>query len=156
MRLDARFEAISPCEGLCLPKARAHQAWTVECLPVAGLLYPGRTGWAMELAFRTRTLRSICQDEEVAAAALDPVVLDHLRNRLADLLAASSIEELIVGQPRVEDGDPPRLVVELGPSHQLICSPNHLKSSPTPGGDLDWRRVRRLQIIAIEERSTRA
>ena len=53
----------------------------------------------LELAFNSRELRSICEHEPTAKDALGAEIAEALRRRLADLRAATSIADLIVGNP---------------------------------------------------------
>lgn len=48
----------------------------------------------MQLAFETKRLRDICENEERAADELGTKVAEQLKRRLADLRAAESIEEM--------------------------------------------------------------
>ncbi len=65
-----------------------------------------RGGARLELAFETRELRDMCEDEAEARRALGQTIAEMLRNRLADLDSATSPGDLLAGQPRLgEQGD---------------------------------------------------
>jgi hypothetical protein len=102
----------------------------------------------VELAFATRNLRSICEDSIKARNTLGDDVAEHLRSRIADLRAAESVDELVAGRPTTTKGADPRLTIRLGGGVVLSCRPNHA-SPPRLDDELDWPRVRRLQVVAI-------
>ncbi len=101
----------------------------------------------MEIAFETRQLRSICEDGNVGAEVFDGSVVEHLRARLADLRAAETIRDLVVGSPEVFDS-PPRVLIDLGDRH-LACAVNHATVPRNEDGSVDWQRVRRLRVTGI-------
>lgn len=106
----------------------------------------------MELAFRTRELRSICEDEDVAAERFDPRVVGSLKRRLADLRAADSVDDLVAGHPRLASDPYPAVSLDLACGYELVCHVNH--PNPQVGADrqLSWPSVRRLQVTAIAKK----
>ncbi len=68
----------------------------------------------MILAFETRTLRMICEDNSVASNKLGPEVASALRDRVADLRAAVTKSDLIVGNPTVGGTLGELLTIDLG------------------------------------------
>lgn len=102
----------------------------------------------MELAFRTRRLRAICEDAEVANRELGPSVAHALIRRLADLRAADSVDDLLVGSPTRQEKPHPTLSMDLG-GGTLVCRVNHPNPPLTSDGTLDWARVRRLLVIDV-------
>lgn len=74
-----------------------------------------------------------------------------LKRRLADLRAATSIEDLLAGQPRELDGsDGQHMVIDLRDGYRIIFCANHPKNPITENGDLDWAKVSRVKILQIE------
>src|SRR6266853_4108322 len=65
----------------------------------------------MEVAFRTRSLRSLCGDEQVAVRQLGDELAMELRARIADLRAAASFDDIVAGQPAFLNGQDPRAVI---------------------------------------------
>ena len=57
----------------------------------------------MELAFESRWLRTVCENEADADRELGLAVAETLRHRLADLLAATSIDDILAGKPHFSD-----------------------------------------------------
>jgi hypothetical protein len=111
----------------------------------------GRAGARMELAFRTRQLRALCEDQSKAAEVFGEAVVDALRRRLADIRAADSLRDLVVGSPTIESGDDPQVTFALAGTHRLVCRTNHRTPLLDSSGRTDWYRVRRLLVTAIEE-----
>jgi hypothetical protein len=56
----------------------------------------------LELAFETKLLREICESEQKARQELGIKVAEALKRRLADLRAATSVEDLPVAQTAKE------------------------------------------------------
>lgn len=105
----------------------------------------------MELAFASKALRTICEKETDAIRELGPRVAEVLKHRLADLHAATSVEDLLTGQPRLADAANPRcMVVDLCDDYHMIFCANHPKNPVTESGGLDWSRISRIKILRIE------
>ena len=104
----------------------------------------------MRIAFRTRNTRRLCENQAFAEKQLGISVAALLRARLADIVAASSIGDLIVSAPeKMEDGV---ILMRLGPDAYLRLKANHNPAPMLPNGELDWFKVRRLQVIKVEVR----
>ena len=104
----------------------------------------------LELAFNSKELRSVCEHEATAKGALGAEIAEALRRRLADLRAATSIADLIVGNPHtVEVGSKNYLVIHLFRSHQIVLEANHPKNPLTDSGQLDWAKVSRIKITHV-------
>lgn len=102
----------------------------------------------MDLAFKSRELRAICENQETARREFPAAVAESLQRRLADLRAAVSPHDLIVGKPRVLTiDDREHMAVDLADGYVLAFHPNH-PSAPRNG--LDWSSVNRIQIVSIE------
>jgi proteic killer suppression protein len=103
----------------------------------------------MELAFRTRKLRTLCQDHDEAVSLLGEPAADVLRTRIADLRAVTYLAELPAGRPSVVNGDQPQLRFELRGGWSLLMSVGHQTVPRTQKGDLDQTRVRRVRVEEI-------
>jgi hypothetical protein len=106
-------------------------------------------GASMELAFRTRKLRTLCQDHDEAVKAIGEAAADVLRTRLADLRAVTYLSDLPAGRPEVLDDDPPRLRFQLRDGWALLASVSHQAVPRTQQGDLDVTRVRRALVQEV-------
>lgn len=105
----------------------------------------------MELAFRTRKLRYLCQDHDEAVKVMGESAAEVLRTRIADLRAVSYLAELPVGRPVVVDGNPPHLHFELRAGWSLLMAVGHQDVPRTPAGNLDQTRVRRARVEKISD-----
>jgi hypothetical protein len=105
----------------------------------------------MELAFRTRTLRTRCTDHARAVEAYGEPAADALRTRLADLRAVTYLSELPAGRPEVVGGDPPGLRFALRDGWFMEARVSHHNIPRSPDGSVDLARVRRALIVEIQQ-----
>lgn len=111
---------------------------------------PQRTG-TLELAFASKSLRTICENQAHARRELGPAVSEILKHRLADLLAATSVKDLIAGRPRVLDGtDTQQITVDLCNGYRMVFCANHSRNPFTEAGQIDWNKVSRVKVLRIE------
>lgn len=101
----------------------------------------------MNIAFATRKLREICENQVKAERELGVVIAAKLRSRLADLNAARSVKELLFGEPR-ESSEDGRSVftINLTQGYQLVLASNHNSIR----ADGDWAEVTRVKVLEIE------
>jgi hypothetical protein len=93
---------------------------------------------------------SLCVDESLADEHFGDAVADSLHNRLNDLRAADSVEELVAGSPQTGVRDGVECVrIQLGPTTWMTIIPNHNRPRLTTAGAADWRRIWRVRIVAI-------
>jgi proteic killer suppression protein len=106
---------------------------------------------ALQLAFATKSLRQLCESEAIAKRKLGVSVAEKLKRRLADLRAATSIKDLVVGRPHEVAGDSySHLALELCEGSRLVFSANHNTVPVLKSGGVDWSKVRRVKIQKIE------
>jgi|SRR5581483_8943587 len=103
----------------------------------------------MELAFRTRSLRTVCQDHDEAVRMMGVAAADVLRTRIADLRAVIYLADLPAGRPEVVDSDRPKLRFELSGGWSLLMRVGHETVPRTEEGELDQGRVRRALVEEI-------
>lgn len=101
----------------------------------------------MEVTFATQALRALCEDP--ASADLPAEVVRELRVRLADLRAALSAEDLLVGVT-LTAGTPPEIVLKLMHGVVLRCVVAHRLVPRDTAGDVRWGLVRRVKVLAVE------
>lgn len=112
---------------------------------------PARRVDTLELAFDTKSLRNICENQAQAKHALGSQVAEFLKHRLADLRAAASPRDLVAGHPRELTGaDRQNMAVDLREGYRIVFTANHNKNPMTDTGHLDWSRVSRVKILRIE------
>jgi hypothetical protein len=105
----------------------------------------------MELAFRTKKLRTLCQEHDKAVGMMGEPAADVLRTRIADLRAVTYLADLPVGRPEVVNGVRPQLRFELRAGWSLLMVVSHERVPRTDAGDLDPARVRRAQVQEISK-----
>jgi hypothetical protein len=103
----------------------------------------------MEIAFASKDIRSICENEIDARRRLGLPIAEVLKDRLADIQAASTIKDLIVGRPRPLTHADNTLVVDLCEGFSLVFCANHLVNPKDASGGIDWLKVSRIKIINI-------
>jgi hypothetical protein len=103
----------------------------------------------VELAFDSKSLRAVCESEAQAKLELGPRVGEILKHRLADLCAAASPKDLVVGRPRIGT-DREHMIVDLCNGHRIVFKPNHTNNPKTETGDVDWEKISRIKILRIE------
>ncbi len=107
---------------------------------------------ALDLAFDSKLLRSICENEDEAVRELGSSAAKALKHRLADLRAAVSITDLLVGHPKIVEGgkDHQRMMVDLHDGYHMFFCANHPENPVTADGKIDWQKVSRIKVLRIE------
>lgn len=102
----------------------------------------------MEIHFKDKKLRELCEKQAVATKKLGDVCARKLRTRLADLSAASRVTELVAGNPHPLTGDRlGQFALDLAGGWRLVFAP---ANDPVPRKDdtsIDWSAV---TIVCIE------
>jgi hypothetical protein len=105
----------------------------------------------LELAFKTKELRSVCEDAAHAEALYGPVVTAALVGRLADLRAAEHLLQLPFAEVRPAGGDDPEhIVIALTAGRSLVLAANHVTPPRAPDGAIAWEHVNRVRILRLE------
>jgi plasmid maintenance system killer protein len=104
----------------------------------------------LQLSFAKKSLRHICENSTEANRKLGADIAKEFRRRLADLRAATSVEDLLVGAPReFED----KIAIEVGASFQITFCANHNIVPRLESGAIDWSKVSRIKILTIESKN---
>ena len=104
----------------------------------------------MYLAFHSTELREICEFEERALEQLGIDVSQSLKERLADLMAAQSPNDLVAGSPRsIRSQNDEFMVVDLSHEYQITFVANHPVNPVDDSGAIDWSRVSRVRITNV-------
>lgn len=102
----------------------------------------------MEISFSTKEFRKLCEDRNYADEKLGTVVADILRRRLADLRAATNIDDIVLGNPSIVTfGNDQRYILEMDKYGTLCFEPNNVRNFATEGGAIEWAIVSRLQLV---------
>lgn len=106
----------------------------------------------MLISFDNRKIRKICEDEIEARSEFGIQVSTKLQNRLADLAAAISVTDIIIGNPCELKNTPyPNYKVDLYNNYILIFAANNVIVSQNGNGSINWSEVNRIKILEIKE-----
>jgi proteic killer suppression protein len=102
----------------------------------------------MEIDFKDKTLKDLCEQASLAQRKLGTQVARKLQARLADLMAASAVTELRAGRPHPLTGDRAgQFALDLVHPQRLVFEPAHNPVPQTEDGGIAWSRVTRVCII---------
>lgn len=91
----------------------------------------------------------------MARKKYEPEVVDQLKARLADVRAAKSVFDLLVGGLQFAQGGK-TVSVSLTGDHRLLCQVNHVAPPRDERGEVDWTQVSRIKVMAIERDAVHA
>ena len=103
----------------------------------------------MVLAFAERELRDLCASRNALDRRFGLECGQTFRERLADLRAAPCIHDLPLRKPDAVDSSG-RMSLEVARRIRIVFYPNHRRIPLDGDGRIDWSRVSRIKIIAIE------
>jgi len=102
----------------------------------------------MEIRFRDRKLRELCERQAVAERKLGAACARKLKLRLQALEAVTCVTELVAGHPHSLKGDRAgQFALDLTGGWRLVFSPDHDPCPTRPDGGIEWSRV---TLICIE------
>jgi proteic killer suppression protein len=102
----------------------------------------------LELRFKNKALRDLCEKNSIAAKKLGSVVAHKLHTRLADLEAAAKVSDLIAGNPHPLKGNRVEpFALDLAGGWRLVFEAANEPVPRKEDASLDWFRV---TIISIE------
>lgn len=104
----------------------------------------------LEIAFDKKSLRQICENEAKANHKFGEIVAQKLKARLADMLAATCVDDLVAGHPHKLDGQPQHFVVGLCDGFYIVFCANHNTVPKLESGGVDWSKVSRIKLLKIE------
>jgi hypothetical protein len=108
---------------------------------------------ALNLAFATKALRSLCENRSIAERQLGPKSAERLRRRLADLRAAESLGDILAsGLLETFSSETNELSFDLL-GFKLVLRINHHALPVDDLGEVEWKRVSRVKVMNIEEPS---
>jgi hypothetical protein len=104
----------------------------------------------LEIAFSSKEIRTVCEDDAEAQERFGEQVAAGIRKRLADLRAAASVADIIVGNVR-SHADLQRhcKLLDLSQNAQLVFCSNHPKPPFDALGAVDWTKVTRIIILEV-------
>ena len=102
----------------------------------------------MEIQYKDKKLKELCERQAVADKKLGAVCARKLRNRLSDLETVARVTELVAGNPHPLKGDRAgQFSLDLAGGWRLVFAPAHEPCPAHPGGGIDWSQV---TIVCIE------
>lgn len=104
----------------------------------------------MIIAFDSTELRAICEDPSSTDAHMGKDRAEAFRDRLADIRAAVTYEDLIVGNPRIGGESGGELRVDIGPRGTLVLKANHRHLPWGKDGEVDWSRVSYVRLVEVD------
>lgn len=104
----------------------------------------------MKLEFPSQKLRNLCEIERVAKKELGAPAVKKLKSRLADIIAAECVGDLMLGKPHPLKGDRyGQFSLTLHQGCRLVFEP-HMDNIPTDeAGAIIWREVSSVSILFI-------
>lgn len=104
----------------------------------------------MEIDFKDKKLRELCEQQRVAERKLGAACARKLRSRLADLQAANCVTDLVAGRPHPLGEDRAgQFAVDLEGGRRLVFEPDHNPVPLRDDGGIDWSRVIRVRIVYL-------
>lgn len=104
----------------------------------------------MEITFGDNKLQKLCEQQVVAQRHLGPACARKLRSRLADLVSAGSVRDLVAGRPHPLKGDRAgEFALDLEGAKRLVFKS---ANDPVPykeDGSIDWANVAHVCIVFI-------
>lgn len=92
----------------------------------------------------------ICEQQEAAMSKFGSVVSSKLQNRLADIEAANTVLDLVVGDPKELNNS--EYKIELSEEYQLVFSPNPVNVPLLKTGKINWSKVNRIKLVTIRKK----
>lgn len=104
----------------------------------------------MEISFKTKKLKKLCEQTKLAAKELGPKGAKKLRARMADLAGFLVVTDLCAGRPHPLTGDRAgQFALDLDHPRRLVFEPDHDPIPRKDDGGIDWSQVTRVRIIWI-------
>jgi proteic killer suppression protein len=104
----------------------------------------------MEISFKDKKLKELCEQESVAQRELGKNMARKLKARLADLIAAANVTELQAGRPHPLKGDRAgQFALDLVHPQRLVFEPAHETTPHLEDDGIDWSQVTQICIIWI-------
>ncbi len=104
----------------------------------------------LEINFFDNDLRALCEQEKLAIKSLGKPCARKLRTRLADLIAAAHVRELVAGRPHpLSGGRQGQFALDLQGGVRLVFEPDHEPAPVFTDGGIDWAQVTRITIMFI-------
>lgn len=128
--------------------ALGHATEARYSLPAASVCWRG----TLEFTFATVGLRGLCEGRRKALATMGVAAALSLSQRLADMAACDNVAEFVeLFSEDVTAADTETYALRLDDGWTVTFKAAHLKLPTTQASELDWSRVRRIMILAVEQ-----
>lgn len=106
----------------------------------------------MDITFKTKEIRSICENSDIAEERFGKEVAKSLRTRLADLSAAPYLNHMPTDYLR-EGNSPGVYLIDLYENFTLGLTIKQFNDSYMVNDEIDSGKVYRIMILSIEGRN---
>ena len=104
----------------------------------------------MKLDFASKRLKMLCEIERLAKKELGTQVAKKLKSRLADIVAAERVGDLVVGKPHPLKGDRHgQFSLTLHQGFRLVFEPSMDEVPRRDDGAINWREVNGVNVVFI-------
>lgn len=108
----------------------------------------------MQIAFKNKAIRNICEDEVVAINQFGKEIAFKLHSRLADIAAAKNVKDLVAGRPsEIENNPHSNYKLNLSNNYILIFAANNVDLPLLENKTVNWTKVDRIKILEIREQN---
>lgn len=106
----------------------------------------------MNIEFADNKTQTICQNEKSAIRKLGKACSNKLKSRIADIQAAETVTDLMVGKPHPLKGNREgHFSITICDGKCLILVPANNPTPTTKEGKIDWSNVTEIKIIGIDD-----
>lgn len=104
----------------------------------------------MNIEFENKDLQELCQQQKLAIKKFGSDSARKLKTRLADLLAAKNVSELVAGRPHPLKGNKNgQLAIDLAGGIRLVFESANIPIPYKQDGSIDWLSVDKIKIVLI-------
>ena len=104
----------------------------------------------MDILFTGDDLERLCSNRREQNKRLGSKGAKKLRTRLADLMAASTVTDLVAGRPHPLKGDRAgQFAVDLDGGRRLVFKPAHEPIPQRDDGSVAWEQVTAVRVVFI-------
>lgn len=104
----------------------------------------------MKLIFASKQLKSICEIENLATKKFGAPVTKKLKSRLADIVAAERVGDLVLGRPHPLKGNRQgQFALTLHGGIRLVFEPSMDEVPRTDNGSINWPDVNGVNVVFI-------
>lgn len=104
----------------------------------------------MDIFFAGDDLERLCSTQREQNKRLGGKGAKKLRTRLADLMAASTVTDLVTGRPHPLKGDRAgQFAVDLDGGRRLVFEPAHEPIPQRDDGSVAWAQVTAVRVVLI-------